>query len=57
MYPSSTWTSSEEIHRLIVAPLSDLLARVSAMQEPQLVPVPVPARNAPRNMLDPKQSG
>ena len=32
MYPS-IWTSSEELHRLIVAPLSDLLARAVALQE------------------------
>ncbi len=57
MYPTSVWTSSEELHRLIVAPLTDLLARAVALQEqPAVVPIPVP-RRAPLNMVDPKQAG
>ena len=56
MYPTSVWTSSEELHRLIVAPLADLLARAVALQEPAVVPIPVP-RRAPLNMVDPKQAG
>lgn len=57
MYPTSVWTSSEELHRLIVAPLTDLLARAVALQEqPAVVPIPV-TRRAPLNMVDPKQAG
>ena len=55
MYPS-TWTTSDEFQRLIVAPLAELLARSQAISEPPAAAVLTP-RSAPRNMLDPKQAG
>ncbi len=54
MYPTSSWTASEEVRRLIVAPVGEIFAGMATSEtEPEAVAHP---RNAPRNMLDPKQA-